>query len=178
LVSCLSIYGGDLCFRDCRVRRGSILGGPSRSRGRKSVVDIPQNDPNLIETKLKRANEDYEEWEKREPETSATPSNGNVFTDLGFAEPKEELAKAQLASHIQRIIRRGRLTQVAAAALMGIDQPKVSALLNGRLASFSTDRLLRLLTALGKDVEIVVKERAGNLDKGRISVVGEARETG
>jgi predicted XRE-type DNA-binding protein len=57
---------------------------------------------------------------------------------------------------------------------MGIDQPKVSALLNGRLANFSTDRLMRLLTALGQDVEIVVKERSGSLDKGRIRVIGEA----
>lgn len=86
---------------------------------------------------------------KQELETPVTPSSGNVFADLGFAEPEEELAKAQLASHIRRIIRRRRLTQVAAAALMGIDPPKMSALLNGRLASFSTDRLMRLLTALG-----------------------------
>jgi predicted XRE-type DNA-binding protein len=60
------------------------------------------------------------------PEIPVTPSSGNVFADLGFAEPEEELAKAQLASHIRRIIRRRRLTQVAAAELMGIDQPKVS----------------------------------------------------
>ncbi len=112
---------------------------------------------------------------KQEPDIQVTPSSGNVFADLGFAEPEEELAKAQLASHIRRIIRRKRLTQVAAAALMGIDQPKVSALLNGRLANFSTDRLLRLLTALGQDVEIVVKERASAHERGRISVVGEAR---
>ena len=94
-----------------------------------------------------------------EPEIPVTPSSGNVFADLGFTEPEEELAKAQLASHIRRIIRHRRLTQVAAAALMGIDQPKVSALFNGRLANFSTDRLIRLLTALGQDVQIVVKER-------------------
>src|SRR3954454_14405626 len=95
---------------------------------------------------------------KQEPDIPVTPGSGNAFADLGFAEPEEELAKAQLASHIRRIIRRRRLTQVAAAALMGIDQPKVSALLNGRLANFSTDRLMRLLTALGQDVEIVVRE--------------------
>ena len=111
---------------------------------------------------------------KHEPHIPVTPSSGNVFADLGFAEPEEELAKAQLASHIRRIIRRRRLTQVAAAALMGIDQPKVSALLNGRLANFSTDRLLRLLTALGQDVEIVVKEKASDHERGRISVVDEA----
>lgn len=105
----------------------------------------------------------------------AGDSEQRVFADLGFTEPEEELAKAQLATHIQRIIRRRRLTQVAAAALMGIDQPKVSALLNGRLASFSTDRLLRLLTALGQDVEIVVRERPSNLERGRVSVIGEVR---
>lgn len=111
---------------------------------------------------------------KQEPEIPVTPSSGNVFADLGFAEPEEELAKAELASHIRRIIRRRLLTQVAAATLMGIDQPKVSALLNGRLANFSTDRLLRLLTVLGQDVEIVVKDRVGNHERGRISVIAEA----
>src|SRR5436309_10961457 len=111
---------------------------------------------------------------KQKPEVPVTPSSGNVFADLGFAEPEEELTQAQLASDIRQVIKRGRLTQVAAAALMVIDQPKVSALLNGRLANFSTDRLLRLLTALGQDVEIVVRERPSSLDKGRIRVIGEA----
>jgi predicted XRE-type DNA-binding protein len=110
---------------------------------------------------------------KSEPEIPVTPSSGNVFADLGFAEPEEELTKAQLASHIRQIIKRRRLTQVSAAALMGIDQPKVSALLNGRLSNFSTDRLMRLLTALGQDVEIVVRETPSSLDKGRIRVIGE-----
>src|SRR6267142_6697828 len=99
---------------------------------------------------------------KLEPDIPVTPSSGNVFTDLGFAEPEEELTKAQLASHIRQVIHRRRLTQVAAAALMGIDQPKVSALLNGRLANFSTDRLMRLLTALGQDVDITVRTKPRN----------------
>src|SRR3954451_3824259 len=111
---------------------------------------------------------------KQEPEIPVTPSSGNVFADLGFAEPEEELTKAQLASHIRQVIQRRRLTQTAAAAMMGIDQPKVSALLNGRLANFSTDRLMRLLTALGQDVEIVVKETSSSLDKGRIRLTGAA----
>jgi predicted XRE-type DNA-binding protein len=99
---------------------------------------------------------------KQKPDIPVTPGSGNVFADLGFAEPEEELTKAQLASHIRQVIKRRRLTQVAAAALMGIDQPKVSALLNGRLANFSSDRLMRLLTALGQDVEIVVKAKPRN----------------
>jgi predicted XRE-type DNA-binding protein len=108
---------------------------------------------------------------KTKSEIPVTLSSGNVFADLGFAEPEEELTKAELASHIRQVIKRRRLTQVAAAAIMGIDQPKVSAILNGRLANFSTDRLMRLLTALGQDVEIVVKERPSTADKGRIRVI-------
>jgi predicted XRE-type DNA-binding protein len=83
-------------------------------------------------------------------------------------EPEEELAKAQLASRIREIIRSSRFTQVAAAAMMGIDQPKVSALLNGRLSSFSSERLMRLLTRLGQDVEIVVKSKPRRRRRGRI----------
>jgi predicted XRE-type DNA-binding protein len=111
---------------------------------------------------------------KRKPEIAVTASTGNVFADLRLPEPEEELAKAQLASHIRQIIKRRRLTQVSAAAVMGIDQPKVSALLNGRLANFSSDRLMRLLTALGQDVEIMVRTKPRNRARGRIRVVGEA----
>ena len=96
--------------------------------------------------------------------------SGNVFADLGVAEPQEALTKAQLAAHIRAAIRRLRLTQAVAAARMGLDQPKVSALINGRLEGFSSDRLLRCLTALGQDVDIVV--RAGVGEVGRIRVAG------
>lgn len=110
---------------------------------------------------------------RREPEITVTESSGNVFADIGLPEPEEELTKAQLASHIRQVIRRQRLTQVAAAARMGIDQPKVSALLNGRLANFSSDRLMRLLTALGQDVEITVRTKPRNRAHGRVRVLGE-----
>jgi predicted XRE-type DNA-binding protein len=112
--------------------------------------------------------------EKREAEIPVTPSSGNVFADLGFAEPEDELTKAQLASHIRQIIKRRRLTQVAAASLMGIDQPKVSALLSGRFANFSSERLMRLLTKLGQDVDITVKAKPRNRAHGRIRVVDAA----
>src|SRR5438094_10009067 len=110
---------------------------------------------------------------KRKAEIPVTASSGNVFADLGFAAP-EELAKAKLASHIRQIIKRRRLTQVTAATLMGVDQPKVSALLNGRLANFSSERLMRLLTALGQDVDILVRTKPCSRARGRIRVVGEA----
>ena len=110
---------------------------------------------------------------ERETEIPVTASSGNVFADIGLPEPEEELTKAQLASHIRQVIKRQRLTQVTAAAVMGIDQPKVSALLNGRLANFSSERLMRLLTALGQDVEITVKTKPRNRAHGRIRVIGE-----
>jgi len=110
---------------------------------------------------------------KREAKIPVTPSSGNVFADMGLPAPEEELTKAQLASHIGHLIKRRRLTQVAAARLMKIDQPKVSALLNGRLAHFSSERLMRLLTALGQDVDITVRDKPRNRAQGRIRVLGE-----
>lgn len=112
---------------------------------------------------------------KRTSDIKVTPSSGNVFADLGFAEPEEELAKAQMASLIRQVLKRRRLTQTAAAGLMGIDQPKVSALLNGRLSGFSSDRLMRLLTTLGQDVEIVVKDKPRGRNRGRITVVADVQ---
>jgi predicted XRE-type DNA-binding protein len=111
----------------------------------------------------------------KKPLIGVTPSSGNVFADMGVADPEEALAKAQLASRIREVVRRSRLTQVAAAAVMGIDQPKVSALLNGRLTNFSSERLMRLLTRLGQDVEIVVRTKPRRRQRGRIRVVEEAR---
>ena len=84
-------------------------------------------------------------------------SSGNVFADLGLKNPEELLAKAELVQRIAGIIAERKLTQARAAKLLGIDQPKVSALLRGKLGGFSTDRLFRFLNALGRDVEIVIR---------------------
>jgi len=87
------------------------------------------------------------------------PSSGNVFADLGVADAGEHLIKAGLVLKIDRSIRHRHLTQTAAAELMGIDQPKVSAMLGGQFRGYSVERLMRFLVALGHDVEIVVKPR-------------------
>ncbi len=87
------------------------------------------------------------------------PSSGNVFADLGLADAAEHLIKAGLVVKIDRTIRQRHLTQAAAAQLIGIDQPKVSAMLAGRFRGYSVERLMRFLVALGHDVEIVVKAR-------------------
>ena len=88
-----------------------------------------------------------------------TVGSGNVFADLGFPNAEEMLAKAELAQKITSIIERHRLTQAQAANVLGVDQPKVSALKRGRLSGFSLERLVRFLILLGRDVEIVVKKR-------------------
>ena len=96
--------------------------------------------------------------------------SGNVFEDLGRPRPAEALAKAELARKIAELIAERRLTQAGAAALLDIDQPKVSALVRGRLAGFSLDRLVRFLVLLGRDVEIIVKPRARTAGQGRVLV--------
>lgn len=82
--------------------------------------------------------------------------SGNVFADLELPDADEYMAKSELAVRIFKIIKDRRLTQAAAGKLLGISQPKVSALLNGRLEGFSTERLFRFLNALGCDVRITV----------------------
>lgn len=89
------------------------------------------------------------------------PSSGNVFADLGLEGPEEHLIKASLVAKIDRIIAQRGLTQAAAAQAMGIDQPKVSAMLAGQFRGYSVERLLRFLVSLGQDVEIVVKPSNG-----------------
>ena len=85
--------------------------------------------------------------------------SGNVFADVGIEQPEEYLAKAELARQIVGVLAAKRLTQIEAARVLGVSQPKVSALQNGRLDGFSTDRLIRFLNLLGRDVSIVVSTK-------------------
>lgn len=99
-------------------------------------------------------------------------STGNVYADLGFADAAEMLAKARIVSQIGRIIQARKLTQVQAATLLGIDQPKVSALLRGHFKGYSQERLIGFLTKLGMDVEIVVRPKISKRKSGgAVSVV-------
>jgi len=94
------------------------------------------------------------------PNREFTPSSGNVFADLNLPHADDLLAKAELAAKIIAEIQRRRLTQGQAANILGIDQPKISALKQGKLTGFSIERLLRFLLRLGRDVEITVKSRS------------------
>ncbi len=84
--------------------------------------------------------------------------SGNVFADLGFPDAEAHLLKAKLVTRIEKIIRRRRLKQVEAAALLGLSQSEVSRLLRGNFRDYSVERLRGLLTALGYDVETVIHE--------------------
>ena len=98
-------------------------------------------------------------------------SSGNVFLDLGLENSDELLVKAELAHKISSIIAKQQMTQAEAAALLGVDQPKISALINGKLSGFSTVRLFRFLNALGQDVEIVVKAKPQSRSDAQTQVV-------
>ena len=99
----------------------------------------------------------------------AEKSSGNVFADLGFPHPEQELLKARLTLEIYRIVRKRGLTQTEASKILGIKQPHVSALMRNRAGSFSVERLMDFLTALGQDVEISVKPARGR--QGEVSLV-------
>lgn len=101
---------------------------------------------------------------------SSSRSSGNVFADLELPDAEEYLAKAELAARIFTTIRSRRMTQTAAGKLLGISQPNVSALLNGHLDGFSTDRLFRFLSALGCDIRITIS-RPHPKAAGRIRVM-------
>jgi predicted XRE-type DNA-binding protein len=87
----------------------------------------------------------------------AEKSSGNVFADLGLPHPEQELLKATLTLRIYRLIKKRGLKQAEAGKILGIKQPHVSALMRNRAGSFSVERLMDFLTALGQDVEITVE---------------------
>lgn len=95
----------------------------------------------------------------------------NVYADLGMADAEEMLVKAQLATKIGDIIKRRKLTQVQAAKLLGITQPKLSGLLRGQFRGISETKMLECLTKLGRDVEIVIKSAPRSRTEGHVSVV-------
>ena len=98
-------------------------------------------------------------------------SSGNVFADLGIPNAEEYYAKAQIAYRICNIINKAKLTQAKAAKVLAIDQPKISALMNGHLDGFSSDRLFRFLNALDQDIEIVIKPKQRSTKHAEIRVL-------
>ena len=102
-------------------------------------------------------------------DTKIERGSGNIFKDLGYPDAEAHQLKAELVTRIDGIIRQRGLKQVEAARLLGLSQPDVSRLLRGNFREYSIERLLRLLTTLGRDVEIVIR-RSRSQPHGRLSV--------
>ncbi len=107
----------------------------------------------------------------KKDDESITRGTGNVFADLGFPDAEERQAKLRLAHAINSIVEKRHLTQAQAAKILGINQPKVSVLANYKLEGFSVERLMTFLTALDRDIEIVIKKKPRSKRAARISVV-------
>jgi len=108
---------------------------------------------------------------KNEKGHKTIKSGGNVFEDLGLPHSKERLAKAQLAFQISEAIKNRHLSQTDAAKLLCIDQPKISAIINGRLSGFSLERLIQFLNLLDRDVQIIVSQKPRNHKHAVLEVV-------
>lgn len=106
---------------------------------------------------------------KRNAKIRVKKSRGNIFADLGFANPAREELKAHLTLQIYRLIKKRGLTQAQAGEVLGIRQPHVSSLMRGQSGSFSVERLMNFLAALGQDVQITV--RPTRKHRGVVSVV-------
>jgi predicted XRE-type DNA-binding protein len=106
-----------------------------------------------------------------ETNASITRGTGNVFADLGFPDAAERQAKLRLAYALNQVLDGRALSQADAAKVLRLTQPKVSALRNYKLAGFSVERLMNLLTALDQDVDIVIRKKPRSRKAARISVV-------
>jgi predicted XRE-type DNA-binding protein len=103
--------------------------------------------------------------------TEIHQGKGNIYADLGYLDAEEMLVKAQLVTKIAEIVRKKGLTQVETAKLLGLTQPKVSALFRGQFRGISERKLIECLTNLGRDVQIVVKDASRRRANGKLTVV-------
>ena len=97
--------------------------------------------------------------------------SGNVFADLGFPNPEQDLLKARLMLQIYTIIKDRGLTQKESAEILRVKQPHISELMRGRAGTFSMERLMKFLTLLGQDVEITVKPARKRKEHGAMFLV-------
>ena len=96
---------------------------------------------------------------------TVTPGSCNVYADLGYENPEEMLLKAHLVMLLSKTIKAKGLNQYQAAELLGIDQPKVSALVRGQFRGYSLERLFKFLNAVDLDVEVNVKSKSGQKER-------------
>jgi predicted XRE-type DNA-binding protein len=103
--------------------------------------------------------------------STITRGTGNVFAGLGYQDASERQIKTRLALEVNELLKARKLKQREIATVLGVPQPKVSALKNYRLDQFSVERLMEFLTALNQDVEIMIRPRDNTTQTGHISVL-------
>ncbi|MDR0827749.1 MAG: helix-turn-helix domain-containing protein [Desulfovibrio sp.] len=99
-----------------------------------------------------------------------TAGSGNIYADLGFENADEMFLKAQLAASIKGILDGKGLTQVKAAEMLGLPQPKLSRLLNGHFDNISEAKMLDCIARLGRDIHITIGPES-SMPCGRIEVL-------
>jgi predicted XRE-type DNA-binding protein len=104
-------------------------------------------------------------------DTAIVRGTKNVFADLGYPDAAESQAKLRMAYALNQLLDERKMPQADAAKRLGVTQPKVSALRNYKLAGFSVERLMTLLTALDQDIEIVIRRKPRSRKGGRITVI-------
>lgn len=100
--------------------------------------------------------------------------SGNIFADIGLPNAEEHLLKAGLVVRLGQLIKARKLTQTAAAKLLGVKQPDLSNILRGHFRGYSVERLMRMLTAFDQDIDIVVRPRKKAGKPGRIALIQAA----
>ena len=136
-------------------------------------IKTAQTDVELVSRRLKTAGEDLRrDMANGRNNEVVVQSSGNVFADLGLHDAGEKQTRVRLAVAINLIIAARHLSQAAAARLLDINQPKISALVNYRLEGFSVERLMHFLNALDRDVEIVIRKKPRSKRAARIVVTG------
>jgi len=96
-------------------------------------------------------------------------TSGNAFHALGRPNAEELVLRSALMARIAAIVRKRGLTQTAAGKLIGFDQPRMSALMAGKLSLFSTDKLVGALNALGQDVEVRIRPAKSGQGETRVT---------
>lgn len=108
----------------------------------------------------------------RKNDKSVTRSSGNIFADIGLDQPEEALAKARIVETIADLLTRKEMSQEKAGKLVRLTQPQVSRLMRGDTRDFSYERLMRVLTSLGQDVEITIRRTRNPKKRGHVLVHG------
>jgi uncharacterized protein (DUF433 family)/predicted XRE-type DNA-binding protein len=160
-----AVCGGQPCVRGLRIPVSLVLKYLAAGKNAAEIVDeLPELEPEDIGECLRSMRE-----RKADPEP-VDAGSGDVLVDLGFPDAAERRLRVQLALRLNELIAALGLTQARAAQRFGIPQPHVSELKHYKLNWFSSERLLRFVTLLDRDVEIIIRPKAEGHASGVVQV--------